>query len=240
MDLNVISDDTKVRKIEDIIELQKASGKINARQVLFQIPNDSEGVSDNLTRSLDNGLSKIKSELRKHAKKSQRKISACRTLLPDAVSWPSDSDITVLRMKLCLNNNLKDNVTIPGDGLHQPNSSSMINLATLMLQSPQPSKHSIFEEMLFPLSSWEGSELETKIETKEKSPKYSHNKAVLHAACSQYNNKAFSKASDCTDLDAKSKVARFFRLYFCPCCSCLYNMEKMREEPSAYFTNKKL
>lgn len=230
MDTQVISDKTKIREIEDVIELQKASGNINARQVSFLLPSDTEStVSANLAKSLDSGLSR--SNIEKRCKKLQKKIKSCRTLLSDVTSWPSDSDITVLRMKMRLNSNINDNTTIPGDGLHQANSSSMVNLATLMLQSPQHSKCSIHEEMLFPLTSWEGSEPKKEYRT----PSYSYQSTVVMSTRSQIDRNKFSKSSDYTDLDTKSKIARFFRLYFCPCCSCLYNMEKMRDD-STYRT----
>ncbi|CAH4012076.1 uncharacterized protein LOC123707245 [Pieris brassicae] len=226
MDLQVISDKTKIREIEDVIEIQKASGNINTRQVSFLLPSDTEStLSANVAKSLDSGLSRSKCELQR-SKKLQKKIKSCRTLLPDVVSWPSDSDITVLRMKMRLDHNINNNTSIPGDGLHQANSSSMVNLATLMLQSPQHSKHSIHEEMLFPLSSWEGSEVKKEC----KSPSYSYQSTLLMASCSQIEGNNFLKANKCNDLDTKSKIARFFRLYFCPCCSCLYNIEKLRDE----------
>ncbi|CAK1544296.1 unnamed protein product [Leptosia nina] len=237
MDLQTISNKGPVKEIEDVLEIQKAFGNINNRQVSFFLHNDSNGtVSADVARSLDSGLITTKSELKNRAKKLQRKIKSCRTLIPDVISWPSDSDITVLRMKICLSNNLKEKIAIPGDGLHQPNSSSMCNLATLMLQSPQHSKHSIHEEVLFPITSWERPELPLKHDV-DKCPNYSFQSTVL-TACGQFDkNKSFDN-SESMNLDMKSKVARFFRIYFCPCCSCLYNMEKIHDERSSQYNTK--
>ncbi|CAG4981953.1 unnamed protein product [Parnassius apollo] len=158
MDLKAESQDSQIRQIEDIIDIQKANGNINARQVAFNLPSCTESITSvNLAKSLESGLSNGNSNLQKNKTKKQR-YKRHKSPLPDAISWPSDSDITVLRMKLCLKNTLKEETanTVPGDGLHHRDSSSMVNLATLMLQSQPASKHSLnLEECLLPLSSWE-------------------------------------------------------------------------------------
>ncbi|CAH2104156.1 unnamed protein product [Euphydryas editha] len=220
MDIELDREDDKVRKIEDIIDIQKANG--NIRQVAFKLPSEkNSNISVNLGKSLETGLSKVKADKNKKKERLRQKHQRDS----DVISWPSDSDITVLRMKLCTNDikNKTDNVAL-GDGLHQLHSSSMVNLATLMLQSQRPSKHSIGEEYLIPLTSWEhtlGS---------------SENKKKLIAQANPNISDLGNSGSTCTETGAfnyisetsiKSKVARFLRLYFCPCCSCLYNLEQM-------------
>ncbi|XP_050362093.1 uncharacterized protein LOC126781243 [Nymphalis io] len=234
MDIEHDTRDNIVRKIEDIIDIQKANGNINARQVAFKLPSETNSsISANLGKSLETGLSIVKSE---HTKKKERSRQKYQKESSDVISWPSDSDITVLRMKLCANdmNDKMDNVAL-GDGLHQPHSSSMVNLATVMLQSQRASKHSLdVEEYLLPLTSWEH--------------------AISFTACCQHTKKQLTQAiSNTSDMNqkiviakniyqdgnispkfsgdsdsgttAKSKFARFLRLYFCPCCTCLYKLE---------------
>lgn len=248
MDLNVNSQDETIRKIEDIIDIQKAKGNFSVRQVAFNLPSESNSTgSTNLTKSLESGLSKDKSKpesIHKKLKKLRSKRS--KSPLPDVISWPSDSDITVLRMKLCLNNTIKDNVgnVILGDGLHQPDSSSMVNLATLILQSQSPSKHSInVEEYLLPLTSWEHQKSQDKkllVEDEVRESYATKLNCQADAMCSHENdNYLSSRDSDYSRTTRKSKMARFLRLYFCPCCTCLYRLEKMQEEPSACFTKRK-
>ncbi|XP_069356380.1 uncharacterized protein [Maniola hyperantus] len=223
--------DKPITKIEDIIDIQKANGNINVRQVAFRLPSETDSsLSTGLTKSLETGLTKVKLE---HKKKKKLRSKRQKSLLADLVSWPSDSDITVLRMKLYSTTRDKNmgNIIL-GDGLHQPDSSSMVNLATLILKSQPPSKQSLVEEYLLPLTSWEHA-----VDSDAKKPVM--NEAVsdtsatsevksYHARCSQ--------DSDVCDSNKKSKVARFLRLYFCPCCTCLYKLEKMQEEPSTCFT----
>ncbi|XP_045458023.1 uncharacterized protein LOC123668304 [Melitaea cinxia] len=224
MDIDLDTHDKKVTKIEDIIDIQKANG--NIRQVAFKLPSEkNSNVSINLGKSLETGLSKVKAEQNKKKEKLRQKYQRDS----DVISWPSDSDITVLRMKLCTNDikSKTDNVAL-GDGLHQLHSSSMVNLATLMLQSQRPSKHSIDEEYLMPLTSWEktlGSSVLSKNKTKsiiQANPDTSDLRSS-GSICTE-NNGAFP---DISETSIKSKVAMFLRLYFCPCCSCLYNLEQI-------------
>ncbi|CAH1644649.1 unnamed protein product [Spodoptera littoralis] len=256
MDINVISPDESIRKIEDIIDIQKANGNFSVRQVAFNLPSESaSSVSANVAKSLESGLTKTKSD--SDSKKKLKKLRSKRhkSPLPDVISWPSDSDITVLRMKLCLtSSDMKEKVgnIIPGDGLHQPDSSSMVNLATLIRQSQPPSKHNVhMEEYLMPLTSWEREqehepEKEEPIVEEEQvddfSAKCLHEYSVFEPRCShELNDHLSSKDSQSgySKITKKSKFARFLRLYFCPCCTCLYRLEKMRDEPSEYFTKRK-
>ncbi|XP_053606467.1 uncharacterized protein LOC128672952 [Plodia interpunctella] len=237
-----------IRKIEDIIDLEKAKGSFSNRQVAFNLPSESGStVSTNLAKSLESGLSDNKPTLTKRSFKKLRSKKRRKSPLPDVISWPSDSDITVLRMKLCLTSDLKENVinTIPGDGIHQPDSSSMVNLATLILQSRHPSKHSVdIEEYLLPLTSWER-EQNRDVTTKEalveilpsanEIPKI-QKKEIFEA---NYSKEDDYDNSSTTEYSRKSKVARFLRLYFCPCCTCLYELETIRDRSSVCFTKRK-
>lgn len=247
MDTIINNQDEKIRKVEDIIEIQKANGSLSMRQVAFNLPSDSESnVSASLAKSLESGLTKTKSD--GSAKKKLKKVRSKRHKSPtlDVISWPSDSDITVLRMKLCLSNDIKEKVgnIIPGDGLHQPDGSSMVNLATLIRQSQTASKHSInVEEYLLPLTSWE-KEPESKNQIAEETssqnfPKFTKELGVFDAICSHSHEKqqvCYNDSEMQSEISKKSKIARFLRLYFCPCCTCLYKMEnmKMRSEPCVY------
>ncbi|KAI5636025.1 hypothetical protein NE865_11226 [Phthorimaea operculella] len=153
---------------------------------------------------------RLKSSVASSGKK--RPAKGHKAALPDNVSWPSDSDITVLRMKSCGRGGgalpAATTDVLPGDGLHRADGSSMVNLATLVLPAQSASKHSLAQEQLLPLSSWE--------RPPSPAPASSHPAPV----------------SECT---AKCRLARFLRLYFCPCCTCLYDMEKnMRDEHSIY------
>lgn len=235
MDLTANNNDDRIRQIEDIIDIQKANGSFSMRQVAFDLPSGSDPkVSAGVARSLESGLTKNKpvgSE-----KKKLKKIRTARHKSPiaDVVSWPSDSDITVLRMKLCLSNDIKEVNMIPGDGLHQPDGCSMVNLATLMLHSRSASKHSInIEEYLLPLTSWER---DHDNENKERIAEETRSETdipmkpelgVFEAICSRSKDEKFSwtDSENSSVTSAKSKIARFLRLYFCPCCSCLYNIE---------------
>ncbi|XP_047041585.1 uncharacterized protein LOC124645754 [Helicoverpa zea] len=258
--MDVHTANENIRKIEDIIDIQKANGNFNTRQVAFNLPSESDStVSANLAKSLESGLSKSKSESDNKKKFKKLRSKRHKSPLPDVISWPSDSDITVLRMKLCLtSSDLKEKVgnLIPGDGLHQPDSSSMVNLATLIRQSQTPSKHSFnIEEYLLPLTSWEREQDQDVEEEPEKeepiveeeqpndiAAKFKRDFAVYEARCSHDHNENLSSKdsqSGYSKITKKSKLARFLRLYFCPCCTCLYRLEKMRDEPSAYFTNRK-
>ncbi|CAH0700299.1 unnamed protein product [Spodoptera exigua] len=258
MDINVISPDESIRKIEDIIDIQKANGYFNVRQVAFNLPSESaSSVSANTAKSLESGLSKTKSDSENKKKLKKIRSKRHKSPLPDVVSWPSDSDITVLRMKLCLtDSDVKEKVgnLIPGDGLHQPDSSSMVNLATLIRQSQPPSKQNIYmEEYLMPLTSWEREqdpdqepEKEAPMVEEEQENDFStkclHAHGVYEPRCShELNLHLCSKDSQSSysKITRKSKFARFLRLYFCPCCTCLYRLEKMRDEPSEYFTKGK-
>lgn len=237
--------DECIRKIEDIIDIQKAKGRFNVRQVAFNLPMDTGcTVPSNFAKSLECCLSNTKSV---KSKKSLKKIKARNQekFLPDVISWPSDSDITVLRLKLELPSDLIENVanTTPGDGLHQPDSSSMVNLATLIIQQTQhPSKQCVdMEEFLLPLSSWEqehNQHLGIKEALVEEQP---CDISTYAAVCSHrdFNIGSPDSAIFSTKRNRKSKVARFLRLYFCPCCTCLYNLERMREEPSICFIKRK-
>lgn len=254
MELNVHCPNENIRKIEDIIDIQKANGNFNVRQVAFKLPSESGStVSANVARSLESGLTKSKSDSGSKKKFKKLRSKRHKSPLPDVISWPSDSDITVLRMKLC--SDLKDKVgdLIPGDGLHQPDSSSMTNLATLIRQSQPPSKHSLnIEEFLLPLTSWEREqepdqepEKEEPIHEEEQPPDYlakiKHEFYSYKARCSHENHENLSSKdsqSGYSKLTKKSKMARFLRLYFCPCCTCLYRLEKMRDEPSVYFSKR--
>lgn len=253
MDLSVHSPDETIRKIEDIIDIQKAKGNFTVRQVAFNLPSESNSTgSTNLAKSLESGLSKEQSKPESiHKKLKKLKSKRSKSPLPDVVSWPSDSDITVLRMKLCLTtSNLKENMgnVILGDGLHQPDSSSMVNLATLMMHSETPSKHSLnVEEYLLPLTSWEHQQtrdVEKNLVVEEEACEaYAlelDRQRLAKAMCSHdRDNYLSSRDSDYSKSTKKSKMARFLRLYFCPCCTCLYRLEKMQEEPSACFTKRK-
>lgn len=253
MELNVHCPNENIRKIEDIIDIQKANGNFNVRQVAFKLPSESGStVSANIAKSLESGLSKSKSDSGSKKKFKKLRLKRPKSPLPEVISWPSDSDITVLRMKLC--GDLKEKVgnLIPGDGLHQPDSSSMTNLATLIRQSQPPSKHSLnIEEFLLPLTSWER-EQETDQEAEreelihEEEPpdyvakiKYDLNSCKARCSYDNYGNLSSKDSqSEFSKLTKKSKMARFLRLYFCPCCTCLYRLEKMRDEPSIYFSKR--
>ncbi|XP_052747184.1 uncharacterized protein LOC128199887 [Bicyclus anynana] len=224
-----------IRKIEDIIDLQKANGNINVRQVAFKLPSDTDsGLSASVAKSSETGLTNAKLEYKKKAKRLRSKLQ--KDLLSDVVSWPSDSDITVLRMKPHSNKgDKKMSNIILGDGPHQPDSLSMINLATLILKSQPPSKQSLVEEYLLPLTSWERA-----VDPNVKKPtplnaisNISNDTRELNAYQTRYSHTDMlshkdSDAYEC-DTHTKSKVAKFLRLYFCPCCTCLYNLEKMQE-----------
>ncbi|VVD01940.1 unnamed protein product [Leptidea sinapis] len=221
MDVIESSTQSNPRKIEDIIDIQKASGNINARQVLFQVSSETDSTSS--TSELKN-FGRIGQTHR--VKKSRSKIKSCKIRSCDITSWPSDSDVTVLRMRLCLRKGVNER-DVTGDGKHQPNSSSMVNLATLMMQSPRPSKCSLFEELLLPITSWEGSDLKSKGGKVEKETIASHiqvdNGKKINNAKNVNSSHSYDQA-----LDVKSKLARFFRFYFCSCCKCLYNLENMQ------------
>lgn len=239
-------EDEDIRKIEDIIDLKKASGHFNDRQVAFNVPSECEDIgSTNITKSLESGLSETVHRLRSSKKLNKVRSKRHTSPLPDVISWPSDSDITVLRMKLCLNENdlnKKIGNTVLGDGLHVTDSSSMINLATLMLKSQSPSKHNLnTDEYLLPLTSWENTlnrnDKETgRLETAEpdgykpeiESPETECDENLFKPLNVLHNMDRFRN-------DTKSKWARFLRLYFCPCCTCLYKMEGLSEDPSIYF-----
>ncbi|XP_013186992.1 uncharacterized protein LOC106132182 [Amyelois transitella] len=241
-----------IRKIEDIIDMEKAKGSFNSRQVAFNLPSESGStVSTNLVKSLESGLAENKIEhITKKSFKKLRTKKRHKSPLPDVISWPSDSDITVLRMKLCLTSDLKENVinTIPGDGFHQPDSSSMVNLATLILQSRHPSKHSIeIEEYLLPLSSWERDQnkdaakdplVEIRPNPEDVLKPIKKEDDIINATCSHELDDNDDSSTPATD-SRKSKLAKFLRLYFCPCCTCLYKMEAMREPSSVCFTKRK-
>lgn len=222
--------DENIREIEDIIDIQKAKGNYDERQVLFNLPSESESMmAANLAKSLESGLTD--KPKKKKLKKTRSRLH--RSPLHDVISWPSDSDITVLRMKLCITSSeLKENIggLVPGDGLHHPDSSSMVNLATLMKQTQSHSKHSLVEEYLLPLTSWE----------ERRGPQVG---ALVDKTDADDSSKAKSSTLPtddqlsilCARCDLKAKrwkIARFFRLYFCPCCSCLYKFER----PSNDFT----
>jgi hypothetical protein len=248
MESYVHASDKTIRKIEDIIDIQKAKGNFNVRQVAFNLPSDADNTaSTNLAKSLESGLSSESPKCtQKKLKKSRSKRS--KSPLPDVISWPSDSDITVLRMKLCRAADIKQNVgkAIPGDGLHQPDSSSMVNLATLILQSQTASKHNMgVEEYLLPLTSWERKQShEEAVSDDERDPMKDYPTVITDQVkaykpmCSheETDNYLSSRDSDYSKNTKKSKMARFLRLYFCPCCTCLYRLEKMQEEPFACFT----
>ncbi|XP_068620904.1 uncharacterized protein [Battus philenor] len=247
MDLDAVTESSKIRQIEDIIDIQKANGNINVRQVAFDLASKKGStISANLVKSLDSGLCKVKPcTLNKKNKKQRYKTN--KNLSSDVVSWPSDSDITVLRMKLYLTRALKketENV-IPGDGLHQPDSSSMINLATLMVHSQSPSKHSLnIEEYLLPINSWEQTLKAVSKNSGEKLRNSNSNKSFkrYEADTSHYDDRQEKFYLSDNNLNIpnniKSKLARFLRLYFCPCCTCLYKLENIQNEPSTYFTKK--
>lgn len=239
MDINIESQDMQIRKIEDIIDIQKANGKL--RQVAFKLPSETDSsVSASLAKSLESGLSKVKQEQGK--KKSKRLQSKNhKHCMSDVISWPSDSDITVLRMKICSKNDMKDkmgNVAL-GDGLHHPDSSSMVNLATLILQSQPPSKHSLnVEEYLLPLSSWEHGIDPQVRKVSLGTPNFLEMDEIksYSPSFSRKDDQSLRSSEYSTESSTKSKVARFLRLYFCPCCTCLYNLEKNQKEQSVYFT----
>lgn len=260
MDVEVPIQNENVRKIEDIIDIQKANGNFSMRQVVFNLPPAPDTactVSANSAKSLESGLSKSKSDDSKKKLKKFR-LNRQKSPLPDVVSWPSDSDITVLRMKLCLTNtDPKERVVnvIPGDGLHQRDSSSMVNLATLIRHSQPPSKANFnIEEYLMPLTSWDREqEVYTESENKDfkvgsdetqtidLASKFANDYNNIYKAMCSHEYVNFSSQdtnSEYSKIGTVSKFARFLRLYFCPCCTCLYRLEKMREEPSAYFTKQ--
>lgn len=217
MDPAIPSANENIRKIEDIIDLQKANGNFSVRQVAFTLPAEEAGGAA-AARSLESGLA-ARLARRRVRKRSRRP----RSPLPDAVSWPSDSDITVLRMKLCLDDASgprgKTGDVALGDGLHRSDGSSMVNLATLVLHSQPASKHSLpSEEFLLPLTSWEPPRPPPLPSTAPLAPVDSN--MMPHPT-------------------RTSKLAKFLRLYFCPCCTCLYEMEKMREEQSVYLTRSR-
>lgn len=248
MDLCVTTTNEQIRKIEDIIDIQKAHGSFTVRQVAFNLPADAP-MSANQARSLESGLSESKSSCLDKKKVKKSPLKRHKSPMPDAFSWPSDSDITVLRMKLCLNSSdLKDKVDslVPGDGLHQPDSSSMVNLATLMRQSQPPSKHCLTEEYLLPLSSWEHDQQDTKIVISDVNyPEdriTQHNQDGFDTGCSRADNNGHLYQGDgelLSETSTKSKIARFLRLYFCPCCRCLYKMENMSDDHSTYWEKRK-
>lgn len=214
MDPVIPSANDNIRKIEDIIDLQKANGKFSVRQVAFALPAEAAGGAASAARSLESGLA-ARLARRKVKKRSKRP----RSPLPDAVSWPSDSDVTVLRMKLCLSAGPRKPGAALGDGLHRPDGSSMVNLATLVLHSQPASKHSLpSEEFLLPLTSWEP----------PRPPPMS-----LAATLAPVDSNMMPHPT------RTSKLAKFLRLYFCPCCTCLYEMEKMREDQSVYLTRSR-
>ncbi|XP_047545106.1 uncharacterized protein LOC125077263 [Vanessa atalanta] len=233
MDIELDTQDKIIRKIEDIIDIQKANGNINARQVAFKLPSETNSsISANLGKSLETGLSIVKSEQLKKKDRSRQKYQKETS---DVISWPSDSDITVLRMKLCANdiNDKMDNVAL-GDGLHQPHSSSMVNLATLMLQSQRASKHSLdIEEYLLPLTSWEHARGSTaccqntkkQITQAVSNTSDMHKKRIITKNIYQDGDISPKFSGSDSDITTKSKFARFLRLYFCPCCTCLYKLE---------------
>lgn len=234
MDSENVDAEKPITKIEDIIDIQKANGNINVRQVAFRLPSGTDSIiSAGVAKSLETGLTEVKLEHKKKTKKIRSKRH--KGFIPDLVSWPSDSDITVLRMKLYSNNSGDKKIgdIILGDGLHQPHSSSMVNLATLILNSQPPSKQSLVEEYLLPLTSWEHA-----MEPDSKKPivvPLSDTSEVADvksydARCS-HKDELSLRDSDVCDSNTKSKLARFLRLYFCPCCTCLYELEKMQEEP---------
>ncbi|CAH0726226.1 unnamed protein product, partial [Brenthis ino] len=224
----------QIRKIEDIIDIQKANGKF--RQVAFKLPSKTDSsVSASLAKSLESGLSKVKQEQGKKKSKRSKNHKHC---MSDVISWPSDSDITVLRMKICSKNDMKDkmgNVAL-GDGLHHPDSSSMVNLATLILQSQPPSKHSLnVEEYLLPLSSWEHGIDPQVRKVSLGTPNFIEMDEIKSYSSSRKDDQSLRGSEYSTESSTKSKVARFLRLYFCPCCSCLYNLEKVPKKQSVYF-----
>ena len=229
MDLNIESQQAHIRKIEDIIDIQKANG--NIRQVAFNIPSDNDSsLSAGFAKSLETGLSRVDVE---HNKKKSKKIRYKKRKhdMPDVISWPSDSDVTVLRMKLCSEKDTKDKKgdIVLGDGLHHRNSFSMVNLATLVFKSQPPSKQSLNEEFLLPLTSWEHHVDPKSEEQKFRAPNFLEtNEFKIYDCFSRKDN--FSKLNNCnSESSMKSKVARFLRLYFCPCCSCLYNIENYKK-----------
>lgn len=220
MDPVIPSANDNIRKIEDIIDIQKANGNFSVRQVAFTLPAEEAGGAAAAARSLESGLA-ARLARRKVKKRSKRP----RSPLPDAVSWPSDSDITVLRMKLCLDAAAaagprgKPADAALGDGLHRPDCSSMVNLATLVLHSQPASKHSLpSEEFLLPLTSWEPPRPPPLPPVAPLAP--------IDSCMMPHPTRT-------------SKLAKFLRLYFCPCCTCLYEMEKMREDQSVYLTTSR-
>lgn len=232
-----------IRKIEDIIDIQKAKGKYDERQVVFNLPSETESrVPANLAKSLESGL--IEQPKKKKLKKT-RSRRRNQSPLPDVISWPSDSDITVLRMKLCITKSeLKENMgtLVPGDGLHHPDSSSMVNLATLMKQTNSRSRQSLVDEYLLPLTSWEekieepkeaATDSKTSKTDASKTSKADADKAgKAEISCQSSDERNRSNCDHCVKEDTKWSIIRFFRLYFCPCCACLYKFES----PSDDFT----
>ncbi|CAG9133479.1 unnamed protein product [Plutella xylostella] len=118
----------------------------------------------------------------------------------------SGSDVTVARLR-----------DLPGDGPHRPASPSLINLATFVLRPPK-------YEDLVPVSSWDKEKEEPTVEP------LVVDLPPVAAACSHRDQRCLCpKNSDViSNPDRKSKFARFLRLYFCPCCTCLYEMEQSR------------
>lgn len=239
----VNENDGDIREIEDVIDIQKA--KENFRQVSFDLPSECESVAST-HKSIN-----IESESREKPKKLIRKKKSKKfkykrhSRHSSVESWPSDSDITVLRMKLYdSRRNSRDDSgkTVLGDGLHVTDSSSMVNLATVMLQSQPPSKNDLDpNEFLIALSSWDSATQD--IETKPSTIQESYDLTQLFQAGSDCETERiaamhckFSNKSDYPYIteNTKSKWARFLRLYFCPCCTCLYKMERMSEDPSIY------
>ncbi|CAH2240470.1 uncharacterized protein LOC120637385 [Pararge aegeria] len=235
--------DKPITKIEDIIDIQKANGSINVRQVAFRLPSRTDScVSASLDMSCETRLTNTKL---KHKKKAKKVRSHHRKgLPPDVISWPSDSDITVLRMKLhSRTGDKKMGNVILGDGPHQPDSASMINLATLIFKSQPPSKQSLAEEYLLPLTSWEhGIVTETRkpdlVQPTISDPTEATSDVKVYQARCSHKDELSLRDSDVCNTNTRSKVAKFLRLYFCPCCTCLYKLEKMQEEPSACFTKR--
>lgn len=193
----------------------------------------------NLVKSLDSGLSSLKKSLSDQKKNKKMKNRKLKTATNNILSWPSDSDITVLRMKLNLakqDDPINYGNLHPGDGQHQDNP-SMINLATLMLQSQPNSKQSVnLEEYLKPWSSWEKScGPDCLLMSKDKLSA----KCMVDTDICSYNpmfeSPAYPELQEgmvSENSSRKSKLAHFLRLYFCPCCSCLYEMENMSKTPT--------
>lgn len=207
MDSAITCANEKIRKIEDIIDMQKANGNLSVRQVAFALPAEE-------THSLESGLARLARRGGRRRARRRRGSPA-----PDADSWPSDSDVTVLRLQL--RRRAAADAAL-GDGLHRPDGCSMVNLATLVLHSQPASKHSLpSEEFLLPLTSWEPPR-----------PPPSPSAMPLAPLAPVDSNLTPNPTRT-------SRLAKFLRLYFCPCCTCLYEMEKMREEQSVYLTRSR-